>query len=50
MANWVSSAWQRWRVKRYRKRQVTYLRTDRGAQEHIERLEQGIRDSPRAAP
>jgi hypothetical protein len=36
-----------WRVSRYERRRDSERRTDRRMQEHIERLEKGIKDSPR---
>jgi hypothetical protein len=43
----MSAAWRRWLIWRYRDRQATDVQADRVAAEHIERLEHGIKDSPR---
>lgn len=43
----VSALLTRWRVSRYLDRADSERRTDRRMKEHIERLEAGIKDSPR---
>ena len=47
MTNRVSAAWRRFLIWRYRDRQQADQRVDRRSAEHIERLENGIKDSPR---
>jgi hypothetical protein len=44
----IAQAWRRWRIWRYRGRQLAERRVDRDAAEHIDRLEHGIDDAPRA--
>jgi hypothetical protein len=47
MTNWAAAMWRRWSIWRYRDRQAAEERVDRRSAEHIERLENGIKDSPR---
>jgi hypothetical protein len=42
----IAQAWRRWRIWRYRDRELAEQRVDRDAAEHIDRLEQGIDDTP----
>jgi len=47
MTNWATAMWRRWAIWRYRDRQAADERVDRTSAEHIERLENGIKDAPR---